>query len=1190
MFEMTPLDTAALSGEDSRLRARSRPWVARYGLALLVTVGSIVISLALMPTSDTPVYSLLVGAVAVSVWFGGLGPGLLAIACGWSVSLFVFVGPAGHPEEGSGRDLVRWTIPLLVAVAVVWIAIAMRLGRERAVVAVGEAEAAVRDLAAIQEVASALSAALTPSDVAHVLIERTPGIIGARGGSVGLLEGDEIVIVDPASATWETHPPGSRLPIDAMAPIARAARDGQPVVVRDREAFERSFPDGLALTPYARAAVATPIVVAGDVVGSLSLLFDRPGALDADSEAIAAIIADLGGQALERSKLYEREREVRRGLDRVLRVAPRLHADSRGEAAETICREARITLGADIAALWRVSGNRMTLVRSDPVLAALAPGLEAAIGDFAGLVDTVGTLQVSFVRDIQEEARGGGLARVRGLGIRSSLRTPILVGDRAEVVLTLSWESAVDEPDPSTMILLRRFADQAGLALEQVERRRAEAEADRRAGEARRLQEVTAALSQAPTAKDVGDVCLEHALGAVGAGGGLLGVLHRDREQVLLVTTRGYEDAELERLATLTVDTELPLCAAIRTGSAIWATDERAMTSFTPIRDVGHAERDRGWVAIPFRAGAVQGALQLSFRKLRELDEHERAWLILLVTQCGQALERSHLFEDEQRLRRRSERLQSMTAALSGSLTRAEVATVAVDEIGAAMGADGVALALLTEDRQLTRTLAARGIPEQLLDAWLDVPLETPTPATRVLRRRISSFVSTLDDLEAAFPGSRREVSAAGLQSFLFVPLVAGRQVGGLVIVTWSEQTVLSAEDRSFVQALVGQVTLALDRASHFEAERTIAETLQRSVLPVSLPDVDGVQLAARYLPGTAELDVGGDWFDVIPLAGGRLGLVVGDVVGKGVQAAATMAQLRNGLRAFSLDQMKPSSTIAQLNRLAEETFDTAFATVVYLIVDPAARVGRVTSAGHPPPIVAYADGRVELLDEGRGLPLGAGPESMYRHEVFALPQGSVVLLYTDGLVERRDRSLDDGFEQLVGAVRAAPKDPELLVDRVLEDLVGDSERGDDIAILAIRLLAVAPQPLHLSIPADLGSLEIVRDALRVWLDPLPLADDDRNDVVLATWEACANAVEHAESPRGALVDVFAELVDSSVRVRVEDSGTWAPPVTRSDRGLGLRLMHAVMTAVRVESNVGGTSVRIEKALAPTDGHDEIRS
>ena len=178
------------------------------------------------------------------------------------------------------------------------------------------------------------------------------------------------------------------------------------------------------------------------------------------------------------------------------------------------------------------------------------------------------------------------------------------------------------------------------------------------------------------------------------------------------------------------------------------------------------------------------------------------------------------------------------------------------------------------------------------------------------------------------------------------------------------------------VEALAGQAALALDRARRFESEQAIVETLQRSVLPVSLPRVDGVQMAARYLPGSVQFDVGGDWFDAISLPDGKLGLVVGDVVGKGVQAAASMSQLRNAIRAFSVERLKPSSTLARLNRLANDVLDTAFATVVYLVLDPANGVCRLASAGHPPPIVAYPDGRIELLEGGRGLPLGTGLRS----------------------------------------------------------------------------------------------------------------------------------------------------------------------------------------------------------------------
>ena len=259
------------------------------------------------------------------------------------------------------------------------------------------------------------------------------------------------------------------------------------------------------------------------------------------------------------------------------------------------------------------------------------------------------------------------------------------------------------------------------------------------------------------------------------------------------------------------------------------------------------------------------------------------------------------------------------------------------------------------------------------------------------------------------FPAVADELARTGAKSFLLVPLVAARRTNALLLASWRHSQRLSRDDRSLVEVLVAQAAQALDRARHFESEQTIAETLQRSVLPVSLPRVDGVQLAARYLPGTAHLDVGGDWFDAVTLPDGKLALVVGDVVGKGVQAAASMAQLRNAIRAFSVEPLKPSSALARLNRLAETALDTSFATVAYLVLDPETGVCRAASAGHPPPLVAFPDGRVEFLERARGLPLGTGIDSKYRQQTIELPAGAIVVLYTDGLVERRGRSIDDG-------------------------------------------------------------------------------------------------------------------------------------------------------------------------------------
>jgi serine phosphatase RsbU (regulator of sigma subunit)/anti-sigma regulatory factor (Ser/Thr protein kinase) len=1153
--------------------------MARYGFAIVATIVALVSKALLLQVDDAPFYALLIGAVAVTVAYGGLGPGVVSVLLGWSVSLLVFVGEPWAVDVGGEEDLLFWSTSLAVAAAVVWVAVALRRGHERAGMAVDVAEGTIRQLSGLQELASSLSAALTPSDVAHALVEKTPALVGARGGSLGLVDAGELVIVDPQGVESQTHEPGLRLPLDARAPIAQAAAGGASILVPDRETFEREYPVGAALTLYARGAVAVPLRAGGQVVGSLSLLFDEEGAVDEDAEAIALIAADFGGQALERARLYARERESRRALDRVLRVAPRFHADTPETAALAICNEARTTFGSDIAMLWRLKDHQLQLMCSDPSSDDLPPGLDVDLDEFPRLRDAVDQIQVSFVPDVQDEALGTGRERTRRLGIHASLRTPIALGrGEAELVLIVSWMRVLPEPDPSTFALARRFADQAGLALEQVERRRAQEEAAGRADETRRLQEITAALSVAATATDVSNTCLEHALAAVGAEAGFIVLSRPEGVTVDVVTSTGYSDDELAAWGGHGLDANVPFARAIAGGEAIWALTPEELATFADVR----SPSDQGWAALPLRTPAgIRGALHLSFRTPRTLTEGERRWLQAIVSQCAQALERSRLFDAEQVLRRRSERLQSLTAALSNALTRADVAAVVVNEIGAAVGADGTALAVVFEERQLLRTLAWRGLADDILDErFFESSLDALTPGTRALKRRVTAFYETYEELRADFPDVPEDYMVSGHTSYLFVPLVAGRRANALLVLSWAELHAFSVEERRFVETLAGQAAQALDRASSFETEQTIAETLQRSVLPISLPRVEGVQLAARYLPGTAELDVGGDWFDAISLSDGRLGLVVGDVVGKGVAAAATMAQLRNAMRAFSLDRMKPSSTIARLNRLAETVVETAFATIVYVVIDPAARVARVTSAGHPPPLVVYPDGTVAFVEGGRGLPLGAGPDTKYRQEVVQLPVGTVLLLYTDGLIERRGRPIDEGLEELERAVRSGPSEPEELVEHVLAQLVGDAERGDDIALLAVRVLAVAPEPLSLRVPSDTGSLDLVRDVVRAWLSGVSMNRADAHDVVLAVWEACANAIEHARDPSEELVEVRAEVLDTSVRLSVEDTGRWTPPTDRTDRGLGLRLIYASMSSVDVQAGEAGTRVTFEKALA----------
>jgi serine phosphatase RsbU (regulator of sigma subunit)/anti-sigma regulatory factor (Ser/Thr protein kinase) len=1171
--------------EDNRRHGPlEKPPTAVYTFAIVATLAALAAMVALDSLTEGPAYVLLVGAVAVTVWYGGFQAGALVVALGWSVSLAGFVGEAVF-DMAWEDELVRWAVSLVVALAVVWVSYVLRRGHERAATAATRAEASMVELANLQELASALSAALTPEDVTHALLERAPALLGASTAEVGLVQGDEVLLAAPSRAapSTDTLGEGPRLALDSRAPIVRAVVLGAPVVVRGRAVLEEQHRDGPPLERTGKSALAVPLRAAGRVVGALSVLFDREDGVTPDVEAISRIVADLGGQALERARLYELERESRQALDRVLQIAPRFHADSVQEVVREICRGARTTFGSDLGVLWRVAGTRLELMCADPEHEALQQGVTASLEDFPRLREAIERRSVSFVPDVQETSYREGLELVRRLEIHSSLRTPVVIGDEPQLLLAVSWQNVISEPDAPTVVAARRFADQAGLALEQLERRRAEADAALRQDETRRLQEVTAALSFAATTTDVSDVCLKHALEAVGAEAGFVVLTRPEGVVVDLVTSHGYSDSQLKRWRGFDLDADVPFARAISSGEPVWASRED-VAAFAHAEELG----EMSWATLPLRTGAgVRGALHLAFRSPRELSDAERRWLQAAVSQCAQALERSRLFDDEQLQRRRLQQLQGMTAALSNALTRSDVAEIVVHEVSGAVGASGAAVAVVADDQSL-RTLAWRGYAGDAVGPLLEAPLDAPTPGSRAIKRRESLFFGSRDELRSAFPLAADELDTLGHSAFLFVPLVAGRQPYGLLVVTWVTVHAMSEEELQLIETLAGQAAQALDRAMRFESEQTIAETLQRSVLPVSLPRVPGVELAARYLPGTAGLDVGGDWFDAVSLPDGRLGLVVGDVVGKGVQAAASMGQLRNSLRAFALERTKPASTVSRLNRLVEDGLETAFATVVYVVIDPAGGVCRYTSAGHPPPVVAYPDGRVELLENGRGLPLGTMTDAEYGQETVELPVGSVLLLYTDGLIERRSRSLDEGLDLLRAAVGDGPREPEQLVEHVLQRLVGDEVRADDVALLAARILAVAPQPLELRVPRSLDSLGLVRDAFRAWLEGTPLPSADAREVVLAVWEGCANAIEHATDPAGDSVLVTARLSDEKVTVVIEDSGRWMEPSDRSDRGLGLRLMRETMSSVVVETGPAGTRVTLERELAAAERLDAV--
>ena len=361
-----------------------------------------------------------------------------------------------------------------------------------------------------------------------------------------------------------------------------------------------------------------------------------------------------------------------------------------------------------------------------------------------------------------------------------------------------------------------------------------------------------------------------------------------------------------------------------------------------------------------------------------------------------------------------------------------------------------------------------------------------------------------------------------------------------------------------------------------FEREHRIADTLQQALLPASFPEVEGVEVAARYVPAETGLAAGGDWFDVIPLAGGRVALVIGDVAGHGLEAASLMGQLRLAVRAYALEGHPPGVIAERTDALLHDVAEDEMATLMLVMLDVASRVATMAGAGHPRPIAISSAG-ARLLPVASAPPLGLGGRGSYPESTAVLEPETTLLLYTDGLIDRPDLPIDEGIDRLLRAAEAnARAEMTRICDGVLSAMVrGDA--SDDIALLALRLLPVEAGELRLRVPAEPEALQQVRRRLRRWLETADAPDDVRDDVVVAASEAVSNSIRHAYGPSSAWVEIEAELADGQVEVVVRDRGRWRPP--RGVGGRGIDLMQACMASVEIEQSPEGTVVRMRRPL-----------
>ncbi|MFF4309127.1 SpoIIE family protein phosphatase [Streptomyces sp. NPDC001507] len=385
-----------------------------------------------------------------------------------------------------------------------------------------------------------------------------------------------------------------------------------------------------------------------------------------------------------------------------------------------------------------------------------------------------------------------------------------------------------------------------------------------------------------------------------------------------------------------------------------------------------------------------------------------------------------------------------------------------------------------------------------------------------------------------------------GIHSLITVPLRAGNMVLGVANFCRSEKpTPFDTEELALAEELVARAAVSIDNARRYTREHSMAVTLQRSLLPRSLPAQSALDIAYRYLP--AQSGVGGDWFDVLPLSGARVALVVGDVVGHGLHAAATMGRLRTAVHNFTALDLQPDELLGLLDELvsridqdetSEDDADTTAAisgaTCLYAIYDPVSRRCTVARAGHPPPALVRPDGGVEFADVPAGPPLGLGGLPFETAELDLAP-GSSLVLYTDGLVEDRQRDIDEGLELLAGALESAAGDtPDETCAAVLERL--PARPSDDVALIVARTRALgADRIAEWQVPADPAAVSEVRSRVTRQLADWNL-DELSFTTELILSELVTNAIRHGRAPIGVRL-----LRDRTLICEVSDGSTTSP-------------------------------------------------
>ncbi len=465
----------------------------------------------------------------------------------------------------------------------------------------------------------------------------------------------------------------------------------------------------------------------------------------------------------------------------------------------------------------------------------------------------------------------------------------------------------------------------------------------------------------------------------------------------------------------------------------------------------------------------------------------------------------------------RLDRVQRLSDATLAHLSVDDLLDELLNRVREILDTDTAAVLLLDEARNELVARAAKGIEEEV-EAGVRIPVGKGF-AGRIAAERKPVALRRVDHSTVLNP----ILFQKGIRSLLGVPLLAQGEVVGVMHVGTKTPRRFTRDETELLQLVADRVALAL-RVRLSDRSRVVIEAFQRTFLPEVLPFLPGLRVATRYLPAATAVGVGGDWFDTFIRPEGDVVLVIGDVAGHGLPAASLMGKMRNAVRAHALMGGTALDILMRADEFHRHFGEGELVTLLIGLVSRDLRAFRYVSAGHPPPLVVGPDGVVFASDHRANPPLGLPQPPSFVEEEVAIPPGTSLLLYTDGLIERRDESLDVGLERLRStAKRALSGTPtNEAITELLEGTIEGPRPTDDVALMVLHRDATAATELEFAVDARARSLMTIRRSVSRWLEDLDVPDGVAKEIVMAVHEAAANVVEHAYGPTGGTITITA--------------------------------------------------------------------